>query len=122
MNAKAQFSAYSFKDLCVTLMAAIFAVVLAGCAGAGTKTGEVVDDSAITTKVKTAFATDKTVSAINVHVDTEKGNVRLSGTVKSDMEKQRASEIARSVAGVKSVSNNLVVRSEGSAGSGSRSY
>jgi hyperosmotically inducible periplasmic protein len=117
MNAKAQFSAYSFKDFCVMLMAAIFAVVLAGCAGAGTKTGEFVDDSTITTKVKSAFATDKTVSAIKVHVDTEKGNVRLSGTVKSDTEKQRASEIARSVAGVKSVSNNLVVRSEGTSGS-----
>jgi hyperosmotically inducible protein len=117
MNAKAHFSAYSLKDLGVMLMAAVFAVVLAGCAGAGTKTGEFVDDSTITTKVKSAFATDKTVSAIKVHVDTEKGNVKLSGTVKSDTEKQRASEIARSVAGVKSVSNNLVVKSEGSAGS-----
>lgn len=122
MNAKAHFSAYSLKDLGVMLMAAVFAVVLAGCAGAGTKTGEFVDDSTITTKVKSAFATDKTVSAIKVHVDTEKGNVRLSGTVKSDTEKQRASEIARSVAGVKSVSNNLVVKSEGSAGSGGSSY
>ena len=111
---------FDSKGLLSMLMAAVLAVVLAGCAGAGQKTGEFVDDSTITTKVKTAFAADKTVSAINVHVDTDRGNVTLTGTARSAEEKQKASDVARSVAGVKSVSNNLVVRSEG--GSRSSTY
>lgn len=100
------------KGYCAMLVAAMLVAVLTGCAGAGVKTGEFVDDSAITTKVKTAYATDKTVGAINVHVETVKGDVRLSGFVKSQTEKQRAGELARSVAGVRSVTNALVVRNE----------
>lgn len=103
---------HSLKDLWVLIVAAAFVAVVAGCAGAGTKTGEYVDDSAITTKVKTAFATDKTVSAMDVRVETNKGNVRLSGFVDSQAEKQRAEEVARSVAGVKSVTNAITVQSE----------
>lgn len=103
---------HSLKDLCVTIVAAVFAVVLAGCAGTGTRTGAFVDDAAITTKVKTSFATDKTVSAMDVRVETNNGNVRLSGFVDSPNEKQRAEELARSVAGVKSVTNAITVQSE----------
>lgn len=102
----------SWKDLGVIVVAAVFAGVLAGCAGAGAKTGQYVDDSTITTKVKTSFATDKTVSAMDVRVETSNGNVRLSGFVDSAAEKQRAEELARSVAGVKSVTNAITVQSE----------
>ncbi len=102
----------SLKDMFVTIVAAAFVVALAGCAGAGTKTGEYIDDSTITTKVKTAFATDKTVSAMNVHVATDKGNVRLSGFVKSQEEKRRAEQLARSVAGVTGVTNTLTVKTD----------
>ena len=49
-----------------------------------------------------------------VNVDTNQGNVRLSGFVDSDTEKQRAEEIARSVSGVRSVTNALVVQGESS--------
>jgi hyperosmotically inducible protein len=101
---------YGFRDMFSVVMAAVFAVVLAGCAGAGTKTGQFVDDATITSKVKTAFATDKTVSAMQVNVDTNKGNVRLSGFVESEAEKRRAEEIARSVNGVRSVTNALTVQ------------
>lgn len=90
----------------------MLAAALVGCAGAGTKTGEYIDDSTITTKVKTAMTTDKTVSALDVHVSTDQGKVTLSGNVKSSAEKQRAGEIARSVAGVKSVENDLTVTGE----------
>ncbi len=100
------------KGHCAMLVAAMFVAVLTGCAGAGMKTGEFVDDSAITTKVKTAYATDKTVSAMKVHVETVKGDVRLSGFVKSQTEKRQAEELARSVAGVRSVTNALVVRND----------
>ena len=102
----------SLKDLCVMIVAAMFVAVLAGCAGAGQKTGTFVDDSTITTKVKTAFATDKTVSAMDVRVETNNGNVRLSGFVDSAEEKRRAEEVARSVAGVKSITNAITVQSE----------
>ncbi|HET7595415.1 MAG TPA: BON domain-containing protein [Burkholderiales bacterium] len=104
----------SVREVFSVIIAAVFAAALAGCAGAGTKTGRFVDDAAITSKVKTAFATDKTVSAMKVNVDTNQGNVRLSGFVDSQNEKQRAEEIARSVSGVRSVTNALVVQGESS--------
>jgi len=103
---------HALKSVFSVLMAAVFATVLAACAGAGQKTGQFVDDATITTKIKTAFATDKTVSAMQVSVDTNNGNVRLSGFVDSEAEKRRAEEIARNVAGVKSVTNALTVQRE----------
>jgi hyperosmotically inducible protein len=112
MAAKTFVQVHSLKDFFSMVVAAVFVTVLAGCAGAGTKTGTFVDDATITSKVKTAFATDKTVSAMKVSVDTNNGNVRLSGFVDSDVEKRRAEEVARSVAGVKSVTNAITVQSD----------
>jgi len=103
---------YSLKGVFSIIMAAVFAAVLAACAGAGQKTGQFVDDATITSKIKTAFATDKTVSAMQINVDTNQGNVRLSGFVDSDAEKRRAEEIARNVSGVRSVTNALTVQRE----------
>lgn len=102
----------SLSSVFSIVISAVFVAVLAGCAGAGEKTGQYVDDATITSKVKTAFATDKTVSAMEVSVDTNNGNVRLSGFVDSEAEKRRAEEIARSVSGVRTVTNALVVQSE----------
>ena len=102
---------HSVKNFLLVVIAAVFVAVLAGCAGTGQKTGQFVDDATITSKVKTAFATDKTVSAMQVNVDTNGGNVRLSGFVDSEAEKRRAEEIARSVSGVRSVTNALTVQS-----------
>jgi hyperosmotically inducible periplasmic protein len=93
------------------LMAALLAV-LVGCAGAGTKTGQAIDDAAITAKVKAQMANDKDVSAMDVSVNTDQGVVRLSGVVKSAAEKQRAEQVARNVEGVRRVDNALVVRSQ----------
>lgn len=112
MATRTHMAAYSLKGFFAMLVAAMFVAVLTGCAGAGTKTGAFVDDSAITTKVKTAFATDKTVSAMDIKVDTNNGNVRLSGFADSAAEKSRAEELARSVAGVKSVTNAITVQGE----------
>lgn len=72
--------------------------------------GEYVDDAAITTKVKAAFAEDKTVAATSISVETLNGEVQLSGFAKSQAEKSRAAEIARNVKGVKSVKNGIEVR------------
>jgi len=99
---------YSFRKQIVAVGAAV--LLLAGCAGAGTKTGELVDDAAITTKVKAAFTKDKDVSALAVHVNTDNGVVRLSGDVKSNTEKMKAERLARDVEGVRAVTNNLSVK------------
>ena len=85
-----------------------------GCASTSTResTGEYIDDSTITAKLKTAFATDPTVSALAVHVKTYKGVVQLSGFVNTQEEKDKAAEIARGVRGVKSVTNSLIVKTK----------
>ena len=83
-----------------------------GCAGTRTResTGEYVDDSTITTKVKARFVKDPMVSALAVSVETFKGVVQLSGFVNTQLEKDRAAEIAHGVRGVKSVTNSLIVK------------
>jgi osmotically-inducible protein OsmY len=100
----------SVAAILMTLLgAALIAASVAGCAGAGTKTGEYVDDSAITTKVKADMAADKEVSSLKVHVVTDHGVVILSGVVDSETARRRAGHIARSVAGVRAVENDLTV-------------
>jgi hyperosmotically inducible protein len=79
--------------------------------GEGTRTaGEVVDDTVITAKVKTALAADSTVAAHEVNVQTRDGVVQLAGFVDNSAQKQQASEVARRVAGVKQVDNQLEVK------------
>jgi osmotically-inducible protein OsmY len=73
-------------------------------------TGEVVDDSVITTKIKTQLAADELLKAFQVSVETRTGVVELSGSVNSQNAKDKAGQIARGVAGVKSVQNNLTVK------------
>ena len=74
--------------------------------------GDYIDDAAITAKVKAAFAEDKVVSVFDIKVETDKGNVLLTGTVDSHDQKTRAKQLAENVAGVKSVENNLHVKSD----------
>lgn len=93
-------------------LAGLLAFTAAGCAvtrGQST-VGEYVDDSVITTRVKSKFAQDKQVSALSISVETLKGIVQLSGTVKNFAERTRASELAGSTSGVKGVVNNIVVK------------
>jgi osmotically-inducible protein OsmY len=73
-------------------------------------TGEVVDDSVITTKIKSELAADELLKAFQVSVETRKGIVELSGFVDSQKAKDKAGEIARGVGGVKSVKNALIVK------------
>jgi hyperosmotically inducible protein len=62
-----------------------------------------VDDAWITTKVKSEFATTSEIPASKISVDTHDGMVRLTGTVASNMDKNRAIQVAHNVKGVKSV-------------------
>jgi osmotically-inducible protein OsmY len=73
--------------------------------------GEYVDDSAITTSVKSKFVSDKQVDAASISVETLNGTVQLSGFAKSDAERSAAEQIARNTKGVKAVKNGIVVRS-----------
>jgi osmotically-inducible protein OsmY len=83
-----------------------------GCAGTPTKesTGEFVDDSTITAKVKAAFIKDDTVKAFDVSVETFKGIVQLSGFVDTAEQKSRAGEVTRGVRGVHEVKNSISVK------------
>ena len=95
------------------LVAALSATTLAACGATKTResTGEYIDDSTITAKVKTAFVQSKEVSAANIQVETFKGKVQLSGFADSNREIERATEIAREVAGVRSVRNDIRLKS-----------
>jgi osmotically-inducible protein OsmY len=73
-------------------------------------TGEYVDDSVITTKVKSMLAADDFLKSFEISVETYKGIVQLSGFVDSQKAVDKAGEIARGVKGVKSVKNNLNVK------------
>ena len=72
--------------------------------------GEYVDDSVITTKVKSLLASDDFLKSFRISVETYKGAVQLSGFVGSQKAVDTASRIARSVKGVKSVKNSLIVK------------
>jgi osmotically-inducible protein OsmY len=73
-------------------------------------TGEYVDDSVITTKIKSLLAEDEFLKSFQISVETRKGIVELSGFVDSQKAKDRAGQIARGVGGVKSVQNALIVK------------
>lgn len=87
-------------------------VFLAACAGTSTKssTGEYVDDSVITTKVKSLLANDDFLKSFQISVETYKGVVQLSGFVNSQAAVNKAGQIAGSVQGVTSVKNDLIVK------------
>jgi osmotically-inducible protein OsmY len=85
---------------------------LVACASTSKKesTGEYVDDSVITTKVKSLLAGDDFLKSFQISVETFKGTVQLSGFVNTIKAVDKADEIARSVKGVKYVKNDLIVK------------
>jgi osmotically-inducible protein OsmY len=89
-----------------------FAIVLAtlmGCASTATQegTGEYVDDTVITTKVKAEIFNEPSLKSAEINVETFKGVVQLSGFVNSQEDINRAVRVARSVKGVVSVKNDM---------------
>ena len=86
--------------------------VIAGCASTQTResTGQYVDDSTITAKVKTAILEDPSLKVFQIGVETYKGTVQLSGFVNSRESVNQATVVASAVGGVKSVKNSLVVK------------
>jgi osmotically-inducible protein OsmY len=98
-----------------TLIAAMTAVILLTTAGCAVKRGQetvgaYIDDTGITTLIKSRFAEDKQVDATSIRVETLNGTVMLSGFAKSSIERNTAENIARGVNGVKSVKNEIAIR------------
>ncbi len=95
-----------------TIFAAIVFMSILGCASTTKSegTGEYVDDSVITTKVKAAIFNEPTLKVTEINVETYKGVVQLSGFVRSQSDVNRAEEVARGVKGVKSVKNDMRVK------------
>jgi len=77
------------------------------------KAAMAIDDSALTAKVKTAMLADPSLKALQINVDTKDGTVTLKGGVESQAQKDRATDVAQGVSGVKSVDNNLTVKTTG---------
>ena len=75
---------------------------------AAEKTGEVVSDSWITTKVKSQFAADDLVKALDINVSTNGGVVTLAGIVESSAARNRAISIAKGTKGVKRVDSSTM--------------
>jgi osmotically-inducible protein OsmY len=90
----------------------LIAVFLGGCAGSQRheSTGEYFDDVLLTTKVKTSILGDARVKFLQIHVETFKGIVQLSGFVDSQAAAEQAVQLARTVKGVKQVNNSLIVK------------
>lgn len=107
----------SFKSLpCAFYLAVASALALGavagGCAATPTSdsTGQYVDDTGITTKVKSALLGDDAVKSFEINVKTAKGVVQLSGFVDNSDQKSAAGRDASSVSGVKDVENDLIVK------------
>jgi len=93
--------------VCITLVTAFL-----GCTSTQTQesSGQYVDDSAITTKVKAAIFNEPSLKVSQINVKTFKGEVQLSGFVDSAQSANKAGEVARGVTGVRSVKNSLIVK------------
>jgi osmotically-inducible protein OsmY len=83
-----------------------------GCASTPKQegTGEYIDDTVITTKVKAAVFNEPPLKSAEINVETFKGVVQLSGFVSSQADVNKATEVARGVKGVKSVKNDMRVK------------
>jgi len=99
-------------NLFVNFFGVVLLVSFLGCASTATQegTGEYIDDSVITTKVKADIFQDASLKSSEINVETFKGVVQLSGFVNSQADINKAVEVARSVRGVTSVKNSMHVK------------
>src|SRR5476649_634691 len=102
----------SFKFSQSIALLALLGALTGGCASTSTSdsTGQYVDDTVITTKVKKALLGDDAVKSFAVSVETVKGVVQLSGFVNTSDQRSAAGKDTWAVAGVKDVKNNLIVK------------
>ena len=100
-----------FKYFSLFVSAVLFTSFL-GCAATSTQegTGEYVDDSVITAKVKAAILNEPSLNVMEINVETFKGVVQLSGFVTDPANIKKATDVARSVTGVREVKNDIRVK------------
>lgn len=100
------------KRVLQALLSALVVAAILGCAGNAQRetTGESVDDSWITSKIRAAFVEDKTLNAPEINIETHKGAVQLSGVVRDLVDVEHAANVAQGIKGVTSVENNIQVR------------
>jgi hypothetical protein len=92
------------------VVAALFSVVACSSTHKQEGTGEYVDDTVITTKVKAAILHEPTLNVAEINVETFKGIVQLSGFVATQADINTAVKVAAHVGGVKSVKNDMHVK------------
>jgi osmotically-inducible protein OsmY len=95
---------------CLVLIMFVAAFVACASTSKQEGMGEYVDDSVITAKVKSMLAADDFLKSFQIGVESYKGTVQLSGFVNSQKAVDKAVEITRSVKGVESVKNDLIVK------------
>ena len=102
----------SFARMTGTLASAIVLATMLGCGATPTRegTGEYIDDTVITTKVKAALLADPETKVLQINVETFKGVVQLSGFVTSQGIASRAVELTRGIKGVSEVKNDMRLR------------
>ncbi len=101
------FRKYNYATILVLALTLIAPMLLT--TACGKTVGETIDDSTVTTRVKTALLNDPDVGGMRIDVDTFKGVVTLSGAVKSAAERDKAMAIARGITGVKDVKTTLQI-------------
>jgi osmotically-inducible protein OsmY len=92
-----------------SILAALALATTLGCGSTSTRegSGEYVDDSVITAKVKTAILAEPGLKSAEINVETFKGIVQLSGFVKEERDINAAAVVAKNIHGVKSVKNDM---------------
>ena len=97
---------------CKAALIALTIVTMAGCIGSNKQesTGEYIDDTVITTKVKTELFNLEGFESFDISVETFKGNVQLSGFVDTEEQRVQAESAARRVQGINDIENSIVVK------------
>jgi osmotically-inducible protein OsmY len=100
------------RKMFTMLLASALLIAASGCAGTRTRetTGQYVDDSVITNKIKAAILGEPGLKVTEIGVETFKGRVQLSGFVSQRSEMDSAVRLARNVDGVSSVTNDLQLK------------
>jgi hyperosmotically inducible protein len=110
IDGEPMFTRRTFLPAVALAGAMVAAFAGAGCASRGQQSvGEYVDDAATTTRLKTRLIEDDLIRSFQIRVETLGGVARLTGTVRTTAQSQRAEEVARATYGVKDVRNEIVV-------------